>query len=56
MNLRWRHMDLKSKKMTLVETKNGDTRTVPLVGPALEEVQHWAKVRSIDEDSYVFPR
>ena len=55
MNLRWRHMDLKSNKMTLVDTKNGDTRSVPLVNPALKEIQYWAKVRSIDEDSYVFP-
>lgn len=55
MNLRWRHMDLKSNKMTLVETKNGDTRSVPLVNPALKEIQYWTKIRSIDEDSYVFP-
>jgi integrase len=55
MNLRWRHMDLKSNRITLVDTKNGDTRAVPLVNPALKEIQCWAKVRNIDEDSFVFP-
>jgi len=55
MNLRWRHMDLQAKKITLVDTKNGETRTVPLAGPALEVAQHWAKIRSIDENSYIFP-
>jgi integrase len=55
MNLRWRHIDFKSNSITLVDTKNGDTRSVPLVNPALKKIKEWAKIRSIDEGGFVFP-
>jgi len=55
MSLRWRHVDLKSSRITLVDTKNGDTRSIPIVDPVTGLLSQWAKVRSIDENSYVFP-
>jgi integrase len=55
MNLRWRHVDLKSSRITLVDTKNGDTRSIPIVDPVTGLLSQWSKVRSIDDNSYVFP-
>ena len=34
MNLKWNQVDLKKGQITLFETKNGEIRVVPLVGPA----------------------
>lgn len=39
MNLRWEDIDLFKGRITLHETKNGDRRTVPLKGHALELMQ-----------------
>ena len=46
MSLRWRHVDLVRRRLLLEETKNGESRSVPLAGPALETIKDWAKVRS----------
>jgi integrase len=35
-NLRWSRIDLERRTATLYETKNGETRTIPLSPPALE--------------------
>ncbi|MDK9556667.1 site-specific integrase [Marinobacter sp. M216] len=53
--LRWRDVDLKRRRITFVDTKNGDSRTVPLAGPAFTALQDWAKIRPIDDTSLVFP-
>lgn len=53
--LRWRHVDLQRNRLILEETKNGETRAVPLVGPALDSLKGWAQVRPINNDTYVFP-
>lgn len=53
--LRWRDVDLKRQQLTFVDTKNGETRSVPLVGPAFEAMKGWAKVRPLDDSSFVFP-
>jgi integrase len=52
LKLRWRDVDLKagSIKLTKTSTKTYKTRTVPLVGPALEIMKERAKVRRIDTD------
>ena len=54
-NLRWRHVDLHRKRLVLEDTKNGEVRSVPLVGPALKALQDWAKVRPLHDDLPVFP-
>ena len=53
-NLRWPDVDLPNRRITLRETKNGETRVVPLVGPALDAMKAHAKVRRLDTD-LVFP-
>ncbi|NWO04750.1 MAG: site-specific integrase [Alteromonadaceae bacterium] len=53
--LRWRDVDLKRKRITFTDTKNGETRAAPLVGPALDAMKEWAKVRPLDDSAYVFP-
>lgn len=51
----WRDIDLKRQRVTFSDTKNGDTRAAPLVGPALQAMKDWAKVRPLDDSAYVFP-
>jgi integrase len=52
--LRWRDVDLKRRRVTFEDTKNGDTRAAPLSGPALEAMKAWAKVRPLDDSAFVF--
>jgi len=54
LSLRWADVDLDVGRVTLRETKNGETRTIPLVGSALEIV---CKLSSEFEgqSEYVFP-
>ncbi len=53
--LRWKDVDLGRATATLHDTKNGETRTMHLAGPALELLTARAKVRRIDS-SLVFAR
>lgn len=53
--LKWRDIDIARKSMTLHDTKNGDTRAVPLVGVALDAIRAWGKVRPLAADALVFP-
>lgn len=53
--LRWQDVDLKRQRVIFVEPKNGETRAAPLVGPALDAMKEWAKVRPLDTTAYVFP-
>ncbi len=50
MGLRWGAVDTRQGRITLTETKNGETRVVPLAGPALELLKEHAKVRRLDTD------
>ncbi len=52
--LRWPDVDLKRGSLTFHETKNGERRTVPLTGYALDLLRQHAKVRRLDTDC-VFP-
>ena len=52
--LRWRDIDLNEGLATLHQTKNGETRTVPIQAYALELMRQRSKVRRIDTD-LVFP-
>jgi integrase len=55
MGLCWRHVDMTRGRLILEDTKNGENRSVPLVGPALKAVEDWAKVRPLDSNELVFP-
>lgn len=54
LNLRWSDVDLVSARLTFQQTKNGERRTAPLVGSALEAMRIHSKVRRLDTD-LVFP-
>jgi len=48
LSLTWHDIDLRRAQLTLPHTKNGEPRTLPLVGLALETVHTLARVRRID--------
>ena len=52
--LHWPDVDLKRGMLTFRETKNGETRSVPLTGYALDVLSKHAKVRRLDT-TLVFP-
>ncbi|EBA00267.1 tyrosine-type recombinase/integrase [Marinobacter sp. ELB17] len=52
--LTWRDVDFKRQSVTFHDTKNGETRAAPLVGPALHAMTEWAKVRPLNDSSHVF--
>jgi integrase len=54
LGLRWAAVDLKRGQLALLHTKNGERRTVPVTGLALELLIAHAKVRRLDTD-LVFP-
>jgi integrase len=54
LSIRWKDVDLQRGIITLHETKNGERRSLPLRGHALNLMLERAKVRRIDTD-LVFP-
>ena len=54
MLLRWPQIDLARRVITLTETKNGETRVLPLSGEAFLILQERAKVRNLHDDR-IFP-
>lgn len=54
MSIRWNQVDFVRKTITLYETKNGDRRTLPLVGEAFTLLQARSKVRNLIDDR-IFP-
>jgi len=54
LGLRWQDIDLVRHRITLEQTKNGDRRSVPLVGRARTVISGYAKFRQI-ETLLVFP-
>lgn len=54
LNLAWDSIDLKKGRITLMDTKNGETRSVPVTGTALNLLKKHAKVRRI-HTALVFP-
>ena len=54
LGLTWDRVDLKGGTAYLETTKSGDHRTLPIRGPALEELRNYAKVRRMDS-VFVFP-
>jgi integrase len=55
LSLTWAQIDLGRAMMTLLDTKNGEPRSIPLTGSALDVMQAHAKVRRLDT-TLVFPR
>lgn len=55
MGLTWAQVDFGRKTLTLIETKNGDRRTLPLVGEAFTLLQARSKVRSLKENRVFVP-
>ncbi|HRI35175.1 MAG TPA: tyrosine-type recombinase/integrase, partial [Saprospiraceae bacterium] len=54
MTLTWKQIDLKAQTATLLDTKNGTMRVLPIVGEAFDLLKARAKVRKIDDDR-LFP-
>ncbi|MEM7018887.1 MAG: site-specific integrase [Pseudomonadota bacterium] len=54
LNLSWADIDFKRQRLTFRDTKNGETRSVPLKGQALEILRARTRIRRIDTD-FVFP-
>lgn len=54
MSLRWGQVDFARQVIALHETKNGETRSVPLVGEAFALLQNKSKIRSLHDDR-IFP-
>lgn len=52
MTLRWKQIDIKRQVITLDKTKNGETRSVPLVGEAMKMLS--GRVRNLKDDR-IFP-
>ena len=54
MNLCWPDIDMKKGQIILHETKNGERRTIPLTGYALDLINQHKKIRRINNDM-LFP-
>lgn len=56
-NLRWAdvRLDLKAARAVVHETKNGDPRTLPLVGKALESLRE-LRLKGSARSEYLFPQ
>jgi integrase len=54
MGLKWSNVDFQHGRIILKNTKNGESRGVPVTGLALEAMKNHAKVRKIDS-TLVFP-
>jgi integrase len=54
MGLYWKDIDFQRQTITLHDTKNGERRTLPLTGHALELIQQHFDRRRMDSD-FVFP-
>jgi len=54
MSLRWGQINFARRSITLNKTKNGTTRSIPLVGEAFTLLDERSKVRSLNDDR-VFP-
>ena len=53
LTLKWLHVDFKRRVILLEDTKNGERRTIPLVGKA-HAVLHSLKDEMLNEDEFIF--
>jgi len=54
-NLKWSDVDLKSARAAVHDTKNGDSRVLPLVGKALDALRE-LRLQNGARSEYVFPQ
>lgn len=54
LGLKWGDVDMERGTVVFLDTKNGERRSAPLAGLALEQIRELSKVRRIDDDR-VFP-
>ena len=54
MSLKYRQVDFKRRLISLLKTKNGETRAIPLVGTAYDLLLERSKVRNLADDR-IFP-
>jgi integrase len=45
LGLDWKHVDLQRRVVRFVDTKNGESRTIPLAAPAVDVLKAWKKGR-----------
>jgi len=55
LNLRWSDCDFKLRRLIIRDSKNSESRSVPLADITLHSLRKWGKVRPLDASSLVFP-
>jgi integrase len=55
LNLRWKNVDFERKQILLEETKNGDSRTIPMVGELKNLLHDLAQKEMTSIDMLLFP-
>jgi len=55
LNLRWSDCDFKLRRLIIRDSKNSESRSVPLAGVTLNALRKWGKVRPLDANALVFP-
>lgn len=54
-NLRWEHINLKSRTIVVTDTKSGQERTVPILSELLDILKTWKKLNDKSDADMVFP-
>ena len=55
LNLRWSDCDFKLRRLIIRDSKNSESRSVPLADVTLTSLRKWDKVRPLDANALVFP-
>jgi integrase len=55
LNLRWSDCDFKLRRLIIRDSKNSESRSVPLADVTLTSLRKWGKVRPLDANALVFP-
>ena len=55
LNLRWTDCDFKLRRLIIRDSKNNESRSVPLADITLNALRKWGKVRPLDANALVFP-
>lgn len=55
LGLKWKDIDLSRNRILIQESKNGEKRSVAIVGPAKTAILEWSKIRPINGEVLVFP-
>ena len=55
LNLRWTDCDFKLRRLIIRDSKNSESRSVPLADVTLTSLRKWGKVRPLDANALVFP-